>query len=127
MPGARAAQVHELWVNHQSVIGERGLRFLIQLYDIEREVRGLDAAHRNEYDRSNPRPLDDAMHLWLLEQRRKLPEASATIKAIEHSLKRWTALTRYIDDGNLPGDNNWVENQIRRSAPRAHAPRILWP
>jgi hypothetical protein len=23
------------------------------------------------------------------------------------------ALTRYIDDGNLPIDNNWVENQIR--------------
>jgi hypothetical protein len=23
------------------------------------------------------------------------------------------ALTRYIDDGELPIDNNWVENQIR--------------
>jgi len=23
------------------------------------------------------------------------------------------ALTRYLDDGNLPCDNNWVENQIR--------------
>jgi len=23
------------------------------------------------------------------------------------------ALTRYLDDGDLPADNNWVENQIR--------------
>ena len=23
------------------------------------------------------------------------------------------ALTRYIDDGRLPADNNWIENQIR--------------
>jgi transposase len=28
-------------------------------------------------------------------------------------LNRWAALTRYIDDGDLPIDNNWVENQIR--------------
>lgn len=25
----------------------------------------------------------------------------------------WAALTRYLDDGSLPVDNNWVENQIR--------------
>ena len=28
-------------------------------------------------------------------------------------MKRWHALVRYIDDGDLPIDNNWVENQIR--------------
>jgi hypothetical protein len=28
-------------------------------------------------------------------------------------LKRWPALIRFIDDGDLPIDNNWVENQIR--------------
>jgi hypothetical protein len=42
-----------------------------------------------------------------------VPEGSATSKAIDYSLKRWQALTRYIDDGNLPISNNWVENQIR--------------
>lgn len=34
-------------------------------------------------------------------------------RAIDYSLKRWNALTRYIDDGDLPMDNNWVENKIR--------------
>nr|WP_231379561.1 transposase [Polaromonas sp. CG_9.11] len=28
-------------------------------------------------------------------------------------LKRWVALTRFLDDGQLPVDNNWIENQIR--------------
>lgn len=41
------------------------------------------------------------------------PEGSATIKAIDYSLGRWRAPTGYIDDGDLPADNNWVENQIR--------------
>jgi hypothetical protein len=25
----------------------------------------------------------------------------------------WKALTRFIEDGDLPADNNWVENKIR--------------
>ncbi|GAB3395588.1 hypothetical protein GCM10027514_43300 [Azotobacter armeniacus] len=36
-------------------------------------------------------------------------------RAGEHaySLKRWTALVRYLDDGMVAIDNNWCENQIR--------------
>ena len=30
--------------------------------------------------------------------------------AIDYSLIRWVALTRFLDDGDLPIDNNWVEN-----------------
>ena len=32
---------------------------------------------------------------------------------MNYSLKRWAALTRYLDDGNLPADNKRVENQIQ--------------
>ena len=34
-------------------------------------------------------------------------------KAIDYSLKRWPALSRYATDGRLPIDNNPVENIIR--------------
>ena len=43
----------------------------------------------------------------------RVPDGSATAKAINYSLGRWQALTRYIDDGDLPIDNNWLENRIR--------------
>ena len=42
-----------------------------------------------------------------------LEEPGLTAKAIDCSRGRWIALTRYLDDGNRPCDNNWVENQIR--------------
>jgi transposase len=103
---------HELWVNHQSTIAERALRFFIQLYEVEREVHELDAAQRKRIRQDRSRPVADAFHLWLIEQRKKVPEGSATAKAIDYSLGRWQALTRYIDDGELSADNNWVENQI---------------
>lgn len=56
-----------------------------------------------------------ALHKWLLAQRQLVPDgsATATAKAIDYSLRRWKALTRYIDDGDVPISNNWVENQIR--------------
>ena len=46
-------------------------------------------------------------------QRRKVPDGSATAKALDYSLKRWAALVRFAGDGQLPADNNWIENQIR--------------
>ena len=104
---------HELWVNHGSTVGEQALRFFAKLYDVEREVRDLGAEERKRIRQDRSRPVADALRQWLAEQRGKVPEGSATARTIDYSLKRWRALTRFIDDGELPADNNWVENQIR--------------
>lgn len=53
------------------------------------------------------------MQQWMRQQRQKIPDGSATAKAIDYSLRRWDALTRFLEDGDLPIDNNWVENRIR--------------
>ncbi|HFH2951708.1 TPA: IS66 family transposase [Pseudomonas aeruginosa] len=104
---------HELWANHQSSIGEQALKFFVQLYDVEREVAEADNDARREARRRRSRPVADALHHWMRQQRQKIPDGSATARAIDYSLNRWAALTRFIDDGELPIDNNWVENQIR--------------
>jgi len=53
------------------------------------------------------------LHAWMIVQRNLVPEGSAISKALDYSLKRWAALSRYLDDGAVPIDNNWAENQIR--------------
>jgi hypothetical protein len=50
---------------------------------------------------------------WLLLHRQKATDGTAIAKALDYSLGRWPALTRFLDDGTLPIDNNWVENRIR--------------
>lgn len=52
-------------------------------------------------------------HAWLLPQRQRVPDGRATAEAINYGLGRWGPLTHYLDDGAVPIDNNWVENQIR--------------
>lgn len=42
-----------------------------------------------------------------------MAEGSGIAKAIDYSIKRWPALARYAGDGNLPIDNNPIENAIR--------------
>ena len=103
---------HELWVNHGSQVGEQALKFFGALYDVEREVADADSPARLDARRRS-RPVADALHQWMRQQRQKIPDGSATARAIDYSLNRWVALTRFLDDGDLPIDNNWVENRIR--------------
>jgi transposase len=50
-----------------------------------------------------------------LVRRRSLPQGLLG-QAIDYALKRWEALTRFVEDGSLEIDNNICENSIRPSA-----------
>jgi len=104
---------HDLWIHHTSPLGEQALKFFVKLYEVEREVRELADDERKAIRIEKTKPIADALHQWLTQQRQKVPDGSATAKAIDYSLNRWKALMRFIEDGALPIDNNWVENQIR--------------
>ena len=104
----------DLWAGHKSVIAEQALKAFRALYKVEEELIGItDAEARRRWRHEHARPLAEAFHRWLISERLKVPNGSATVKAIDYSLKRWAALTRYIDDGDLPADNNRIENLIR--------------
>ncbi len=62
-------------------------------------------------------PVMGMLHTWMICQRNLVPEGSAISRALDYSLKRWAALSRYLDDGAVPIDNNRAENQIRPWAP----------
>jgi transposase len=104
---------HDLWVNHQSVVAEEALKHFAALYEIEQQVREFSAEERQRIRQLRARPLADRFHAWLQLQRQKTTEGTAIAKAIDYSLGRWQALMRFLDDGALPIDNNWVENRIR--------------
>jgi transposase len=103
----------DLHAANQSQIAQSALEQLARIYEIEREVKELGAEQRLAVRRERTKPLLDALHEWMTLQRRKVPDGSATAKALDYSLKRWAALVRFVDDGHLPVDNNWIENQIR--------------
>jgi transposase len=108
-------KLHDLYANHRSEIAEEGLRYFAALYEIEREAReqNLNADGRRQLREQRSEPIAEALRQWLTRRRGQVPDGSATAKAIDYSLGRWAALTRYIEDGDLPADNNHIENRIR--------------
>lgn len=103
----------DLHAANRSQIAEQALKMIGLLYDVEREVKELDADERKRIRQEKARPLADALFEWMCLHRAKVPDGSATAKALNYSINRWAALTRYLDDGQLPIDNNHIENQIR--------------
>ena len=103
----------DLHVSNKSQIPAQALQSISALYAIEREVKSLTADERLQIRQTRSRPLADALHQWMERQRRQITDGSATAKALDYSLKHWGALSRFLDDGQLPIANNWAENQIR--------------
>ena len=103
----------ELEVTGKSQIAAQAVDYLGQLYEVEREARSLTAEARQVLRQTRSKPILDGLHQWMQANRLKIPDGTASAKALDYSLKRWTALTRYLDDGDLPIDNNRVENLIR--------------
>ena len=103
----------DLHAASKSQIAGFALEQFSRVYDIEREVKNLDADQRKAIRQQQSKPVLDALHQWMALQRQKVPDGSATAKALDYSLRRWVALTRFVEDGQLPVDNNWIENQIR--------------
>jgi hypothetical protein len=83
------------------------------LYEIESEVRDLEPDLRCRIRQEKAAPVMNRLNAWMIAQRELVPEGSAISRALDYSLKRWAALSRYLNDGAVPIDNNWAENQIR--------------
>lgn len=103
----------ELHATNKSMLAEQALRDIQLLYEIESEIRYLEPDLRHRIRQEKAVPVMDALHAWMIAQRDLVHDGSAISKALDYSLKRWTALSRYLDDGAVPIDNNWAENQIR--------------
>ncbi len=99
----------ELHATNKSTLAEQALRYIQLLYEIEREVRDLEPDLRRRIRQEKAVPVKDRLHAWMNAQRDLVPEGSAISRALDYSLKRWAALSRYLDDGAVPIDNNWAE------------------
>ena len=84
----------DLHAANQSQIAEVALQQFARVYEIEREVKEIATDQRQTIRQQQTKPLLDALHQWMVLQRQKVPEGSASAKALDYSLRRWEALTR---------------------------------
>jgi len=103
----------DLFQASQSPIAHEALNRIATLYAVEADGREMTADERQRLRAERSLPALVALHGWLHQIRLNTAPNSATAKAIDYSLKRWAALRCYAETGDLPIDNNPVENSIR--------------
>ena len=114
---------HELHIKGQSLVAHEALALFQKLYAVECQIDALFEKNETPSPRvattvvairqQYAKPIAKALYRWLQEKRLGTTKNASITKAIEYCLKRWQALTRYLEDGSLPIDNNWAENQMR--------------
>jgi transposase len=106
----------DLQQSHASPVAAEAITRIGQLYGIESENRGRAPTDRCEVRQARARPLLDSFRQWLEASLAKLSKKSEVAAAIRYALGRWSALTRYCDEGGLEIDNNAAERALRAVA-----------
>jgi len=90
------------------------------VFAIERKINGLAPEQRQAERREQIRPLIADLGTFLREKRAKLSAKSELAKAIDYTLKRWPAFTRFLEDGRICLTNNAAERALRGIAVGRH-------
>jgi len=96
-----------------SPVAAETLRRISELYKIEADIRGCAPAVRLRARALRSRPIVDDLKIWLERHLPRLSQRSGLAEAIRYALVRWTALSRFLDDGRVDLDTNTVERAIR--------------
>ena len=91
------------------------LAYIAQLYAVEKRARrcGIEGDALRLLREHASRPMLAQLQGYLLKIRDQVLPKSEAGQAVAYALKNWTALTRYLEDGDLSIDNNHTERSLR--------------
>lgn len=101
---------------HQiSPVALEAVKRIDALFDIERGINGLSAEERLAARKELSAPLAASLKEWLIAERATMSKHNPVAKAINYLFKddRWTAFTRFLDDGRICLTNNAAERSLR--------------
>jgi transposase len=103
----------DAWKASGSDVAKAAVERIAELYAIEATLRDRDEETRGRERQRLLAPALAAFKRWLDATSRDVLGNSGLARAVEYTLKRWSALVRVLDDGRYPIDNNPIENAIR--------------
>lgn len=84
-----------------------------KLYGIERDCKDTNDSERFLARQQRSLPVLTELRAWLNKTQPTVVPGSALGRALSYMHDYWTKLIRYVERGDLPIDNNRVENSIR--------------
>lgn len=103
-------ECHHLGATDQT---RTALAYIRQLFAIEDMYRESSDEQRLAIRQAKSKPIVEAFHEWLLDQRpRQLPKAKL-LGAINYMLNRWESFTRFLESGAVPLSSNGAERTLK--------------
>lgn len=90
------------------------LEMIRRLYHLEKKIRSRSPEKIRQWRRRYTKRWLEELWAWLTAQSQKCAPGSALHKALKYALDHKTELSRFVDDGALPPDNNRCERAIRQ-------------
>lgn len=84
-----------------------------KLYAIEKQLLEKRPDEKQAIRQARAGPILDKLRNWLDKSLLRVPPKAALGRALHYLDREWPRLIRYMDDGELPIDNNRCENAIR--------------
>lgn len=89
------------------------LTMIQAIYREEKQLKELPAQERQDRRQLSVRPLVEAYFTWVRENLPKVPQKSKTWEGLSYSLNQEKYLKVFLDDDEVPMDNNAAEQSIR--------------
>ena len=89
------------------------LTMIQAIYREEKQLKDLPAEERKNRRQLSVKPLVEAYFTWVRENLPKVPQKSKTWEGFNYSLNQEKYLKVFLDDGEVPMDNNAAEQSIR--------------
>ena len=105
--------IYEVHVKTNSPIAREALEKIARLFVIEADIRGRSPAERRDARRQMSAPILAELKAFLNATLTRISGKNTLAGAIRYATSRWTALTRFVDDGRLEMTNNAAERSIR--------------
>ena len=95
------------------------------MYKLDNELAGLEPVERQHRRQLELKPLTDAYFAWKKEHQCEVPPKSQTGKAFAYSINQEKYLRVFLDDGEVPLDNNTTESALRGFCIGKHNWRLI--
>ncbi len=115
---ARRKFIDAAKVSKKSGLADYAVKIFSKLGKIEKEIKAntWSPEQVKKYRLEKSKPILDKFKIWLDLKSNEVPDKFLIGQAIGYTIRQWSKLTRYLDDGRLEWSNNFSERIMKMFA-----------
>ena len=112
--------------NAKETIAYEAVSRIAAIYHLDNQMEGQPAKVRKMYRQANIRPLVEAFFAWAKEiQSKNQLSRGKTLDGINYCINQEASLKAFLEDGDIPMDNNATESALRSFCLHKHTWKLI--